>query len=138
MIVDADKKGSLITVSGDNRITRVGAKIRHSRLDEIPQLFNIFIGQMSFVGTRPEVRRYVDAYTPEMYATLLIKAGVTSKASIAFKDEDEKMAVLTSSGLSVDEAYINHILPEKMKYNLEYTKNFNLISDIVTCIKTVI
>ena len=138
MVVDADQKGALITVSGDNRITRVGKKIRHSRLDEIPQLFNIFIGQMSFVGTRPEVRRYVDAYTPEMYATLLLKAGVTSKASIAFRDEDEKMAALTSSGLSVDEAYINHILPEKMKYNLEYTRNFNLFSDIITCVKTVI
>lgn len=138
MIVDADKKGSLITVSGDDRITRVGKKIRHSRLDEIPQLFNIFIGQMSFVGTRPEVRRYVDAYTPEMYATLLLKAGVTSKASIAFRDEDEKMASLIQSGLSVDEAYINHILPEKMKYNLEFIKNFNFFSDIITCIKTII
>ena len=138
MVTDADKKGSLITVSGDSRITRVGAKIRGSRLDEIPQLFNVFLGQMSFVGTRPEVRRYVDMYTPEMMATLLLPAGITSKASLAFKDEDEKMVELTNKGLSVDEAYVNHILPEKMKLNLEYINNFSFLEDISTCIKTVL
>ena len=137
MVVDADKKGALITVSGDSRITRVGSKIRKARIDEFPQLFNILAGQMSFVGTRPEVRRYVDAYTPEMLATLLLPAGVTSRASIAYRDEDEKMAELTGQGLSVDEAYINHVLPEKMKYNLEYLKKFNFFEDIATCIKTV-
>ncbi len=137
MVQNADQKGALITVSGDSRITRVGLKIRASRLDEIPQLFNVFSGQMSFVGTRPEVRRYVNAYTPEMYATLLLPAGVTSNASLAFKNEDEKMAALVNSGLSVDKAYIEKILPEKMAYNLDYLKNFNFVSDIVTCIKTV-
>ena len=138
MVTDADKKGSLITVSGDSRITRVGAKIRGSRLDEIPQLFNVFLGQMSFVGTRPEVRRYVDMYTPEMMATLLLPAGITSKASLAFKDEDEKMTELTEKGYSVDEAYVNHILPEKMKMNLEYIEKFSFMEDISTCIKTVL
>lgn len=138
MVTDADKKGSLITVSGDSRITRVGAKIRGSRLDEIPQLFNVFLGQMSFVGTRPEVRRYVDMYTPEMMATLLLPAGITSKASLAFKDEDEKMTKLTQKGYSVDEAYVNHILPEKMKMNLEYIEKFSFMEDISTCIKTVL
>ncbi len=138
MVQNADKQGALITVSGDNRITKVGAKIRHSRLDEIPQLFNVFLGQMSFVGTRPEVRQYVDAYTDEMMATLLLPAGITSKASLAYRDEDEKMAELTAKGLSVDEAYINCILPEKMKYNLDYINKFSFISDIVTCIKTII
>lgn len=138
MVTDADKKGSLITVSGDSRITRVGAKIRGSRLDEIPQLFNVFLGQMSFVGTRPEVRRYVDMYTPEMLATLLLPAGITSKASLAFRNEDEKMVELTNKGLSVDEAYVNHILPEKMKLNLEYINNFSFMEDISTCIKTVL
>ena len=137
MITDADKKGSLITVSGDSRITKVGAKIRGSRLDEIPQLFNVFLGQMSFVGTRPEVRRYVDMYTPEMAATLLLPAGITSKASLTFRNEDEKMAELTEKGLTVDEAYVNHILPEKMKMNLEYIENFSFSEDISTCIKTV-
>ncbi len=138
MVTDADKKGALITVSGDDRITRVGKKIRSARLDEIPQLFNVLSGKMSFVGTRPEVRRYVDAYTPEMMATLLLPAGITSKASIAYRNEDEKMARLTEEGLSVDEAYVKHILPEKMKYNLEYIKKFNFLGDVVTCIKTVL
>lgn len=138
MVQDADKKGALITVSGDSRITNVGAKIRRSRLDELPQLFNVFVGQMSFVGTRPEVRRYVDAYTDEMLATLLLPAGITSKASLTFRDEDEKMAELTGGGLSVDEAYTEHILPEKMKYNLDYIKNFSFLGDIATCIKTVL
>lgn len=138
MSVNADKNGSLITVSGDSRITKIGAKIRGSRLDEIPQLFNVFLGQMSFVGTRPEVRRYVDMYTPEMMATLLLPAGITSKASLAYRNEDEKMSVLTEKGLSVDQAYVEHILPEKMKMNLDYINNFNFLEDISTCIKTVI
>ena len=137
MITDADKKGALITVSGDSRITKVGSKIRGSRLDEIPQLFNVFMGQMSFVGTRPEVRKYVEMYTPEMLATLLLPAGITSKASLSFRNEDEKMAELTEKGLTVDEAYVNHILPEKMKLNLEYIENFSILEDISTCIKTV-
>ncbi len=138
MVTDADKKGSLITVAGDSRITRVGAKIRHARLDEIPQLFNVFIGEMSFVGTRPEVQKYVDAYTDEMMATLLLPAGITSTASINYKDEDSLMKELTDKGMGVDEAYIEHILPEKMKYNLEYTKSAGLFKDIAICIKTVI
>lgn len=138
MVVDADKKGSLITVSGDTRITKVGAKIRRLRLDELPQLFNVFVGQMSFVGTRPEVRRYVDCYTDEMLATLLLPAGVTSPASILYRDEDEKMAELTKTGLSVDEAYVKHILPDKMKYNLAYIKDFGFFKDIMICIRTVI
>ena len=138
MRVGADKIGALITVSGDSRITKIGAKIRGSRLDEIPQLFNVFIGQMSFVGTRPEVRRYVDMYTPEMLATLLLPAGITSKASLLFRNEDEKIAALTEKGISVDEAYVNYILPEKMKLNLDYINNFSFLEDISTCIKTVL
>ncbi len=138
MVTNADKMGSLVTVAGDSRITRVGAKIRHARLDEFPQLFNVFLGQMSFVGTRPEVRRYVDAYTDEMMATLLLPAGITSTASINYKDEDAIMKEYTDKGMSVDEAYIKYVLPEKMKYNLEYTKKAGLIEDIKICIKTVI
>lgn len=137
MVTDADKNGSLITVSGDSRITKVGAKIRGSRLDEIPQLFNVFVGDMSFVGARPEVRKYVGMYTNEMLATLLLPAGITSKASLAFRNEDEKIAELTDGGLSVEEAYVNHILPKKMKINLEYLKSFSFVEDIFTCIKTV-
>lgn len=138
MVQDADKKGSLVTVSGDNRITRVGAKIRRTRLDELPQLFNVLVGQMSFVGTRPEVRKYVDMYTNEMRATLLLPAGITSKASLAYRDEDEKLAKLTAEGKTLEEAYVHSILPEKMRYNLEYLKNFSFFEDILACIKTLL
>ena len=134
MVVDADKKGSLVTVSNDDRITKVGSKIRKVRIDEIPQLFNIFIGDMSFVGTRPEVKKYVDHYTNEMMATLLLPAGVTSLASIKYKDEDE----LLDKALNVDETYINEILPSKMKYNLEYLSKVNPFYDLKLCFDTII
>lgn len=138
MVTNADKMGTLVTVAGDSRITKVGAKIRKARLDEFPQLFNVLLGEMSFVGTRPEVRKYVDAYTEEMMATLLLPAGITSTASLMYRDEDDKLKALTDKGMSVDEAYVEHILPDKMKYNLEYTKSAGLFSDIKICIKTVI
>ena len=93
---------------------------------------------MSFVGTRPEVRRYTDAYTNEMQATLLLPAGITSIASITYKDEDTLMKELTEKGYSVDEAYIDYVLPEKMKYNLEYIRSVGILKDISICIKTVI
>ena len=138
MISNADTVGSLVTVGNDSRITRVGSKIRKCRLDEIPQLINIFLGQMSLVGTRPEVRRYVDVYTPEMMATLLLPAGVTSLASIRYKSEDEILDKYTEKGLSVDEAYVNYVLPDKMKYNLEYMKSFSFIGDIKLMIQTLL
>lgn len=130
MVVNADKIGSLVTVGQDSRITKVGHKIRKCRLDEIPQLFNILVGDMTFVGTRPEVKKYVDCYTDEMMATLLLPAGVTSLASITYKDEDEIMEKHTSSGESVDDAYVKYVLPNKMKYNLEYLKSFSFFGDI--------
>ena len=102
MVQNADKIGSLVTVGNDSRITRVGSKIRKCRLDELPQLINIVKGEMSFVGTRPEVRKYVDCYTDEMMATLLLPAGVTSLASIKYKDEDEIMEEHTARGESPD------------------------------------
>lgn len=138
MVVNADQIGSLVTTQGDSRITRVGSKIRKVRLDELPQLFNILTGDMSFVGTRPEVQKYVDAYTDEMWATLLLPAGVTSAASISYKDEDEKIAELTAQGKSVDEAYVEDILPEKMAYNLQYLLECGMLQDLKLCIKTVI
>ena len=138
MIVDADKKGTLVTLKNDSRITRVGNKIRKCRLDELPQLINVFIGEMSFVGTRPEVKKYVDAYTDEMIATLLMPAGITSLASIEYKDEDKIIEKYTEKGEKVDDIYIKRILPDKMKYNLDYIEKFNIIEDIKTCIKTVI
>lgn len=138
MIQDADKRGALITGKQDSRITRVGNKIRKCRLDELPQLINILRGEMSFVGTRPEVKKYVDMYTDEMKATLLMPAGVTSMASIKFKDEDEIISKETKNGKTVDEAYVNDILPEKMKWNLEYIKKFSIFEDLKICIETVI
>lgn len=137
MIVNADKIGSLVTTNNDARITRMGHKIRKYRLDEIPQLINVLLGDMSFVGTRPEVKRYVDAYEPEMYATLLLPAGVTSLASIKYKDEDEIISKYVNEENSVDEVYITKVLPGKMKYNLEYVKDFSFIKDVQLMIQTV-
>ena len=133
MVSDADKRGSLVTVSGDSRITRVGKVIRKCRLDELCQLIDIFRGTMTFVGTRPEVPKYVAAYTPEMLATLLLPAGVTSEASILYKDE----ADLLDAAEDVDAVYIREVLPGKMKYNLDALKNFSFFSDIATMFRTV-
>lgn len=138
MVTGADKIGTLVTTKNDSRITRVGEKIRKCRLDEIPQLFNILLGDMSFVGTRPEVKKYVDAYTDEMMATLLLPAGVTSLASIQYRDEDEILAKYVDEEHSVDEVYVEKVLPDKMKYNLKYLKSFSIVEDIVLCVKTVI
>lgn len=138
MIVDADKKGSLVTNNNDDRITKMGNKIRNSRLDEIPQLINILKGDMSFVGTRPEVLKYVDHYNDEMMATLLLRAGVTSKASIEYRDEAKILEKYVNKNNSIDDVYIKRVLPEKMRYNLEYTKKCNILMDIKLCIKTII
>ena len=134
MVADADKIGTQVTVSNDSRITRVGSVIRKYRLDEIPQLFNILLGDMSFVGTRPESTHYVKFYTPEMYATLLLPAGVTSEASIMYKDE----ADLLDKADDVDKVYIEKVLPGKMRYNLESISNFSFIKEIGTMFKTVL
>lgn len=133
MVVNADRAGSLVTVQNDSRITAVGRKIRKYRLDEIPQLFNILAGDMSFVGTRPEVRKYVEEYSDEMKATLLLPAGVTSEASIRYKDEDE---LLKDAG-DVDEVYIQKILPEKMRWNLRAIRRFSLPGELSTMVRTV-
>lgn len=133
MVVNADRAGSLVTVQNDSRITAVGRKIRKYRLDEIPQLFNILAGDMSFVGTRPEVRKYVDEYSNEMKATLLLPAGVTSEASIRYKDEDE----LLKDAVDVDEVYIQKILPEKMRWNLRAIRRFSLPGELSTMVRTV-
>ncbi len=126
MVENADKNGSQVTVENDSRVTKIGKFLRKFRLDEIPQLINILIGDMSFVGTRPEVPKYVELYTDEMKATLLMKAGVTSLASIKFKDEEK---LLQMDG-NIDKIYIENILPQKMQYNLEYLKRFNFFYDI--------
>lgn len=133
MVKNADQIGTQVTVSNDSRITKIGSKLRNCRLDELPQLFNIFLGDMTFVGTRPESVHYVKSYTNEMYATLLLPAGVTSEASIEYKDE----ADLLDQADDVDRVYINEVLPEKMKYNLNSIKEFSFFKEITTMFKTV-
>lgn len=134
MVVDAEKLGAQVTTKGDSRVTRVGRFLRKCRLDELPQLVNILKGDMSFVGTRPEVPRYVAAYSDVMWATLLLPAGVTSTASIEYKDEDR----LLSNAEDADKTYIDAILPEKMKYNLQYLLDYSFWKDIKIMIKTVL
>lgn len=133
MVKNADQIGTQVTVSNDSRITKIGSKLRNCRLDELPQLFNIFLGDMTFVGTRPESVHYVKSYTNEMYATLLLPSGVTSEASIEYKDE----ADLLDQADDVDSVYINEVLPEKMKYNLNSIKEFSFFKEIATMFRTV-
>ena len=128
------EKLSGVTVDNDPRITKLGKYLRKFRIDEIPQIFNILTGDLSFVGARPESVKYVKEYSPEMYATLLMPAGVTSPASILFKDEAE----LLKGAQDPDETYVKDILPKKMAYNLEYIENCSLLYDIKVMFKTVI
>lgn len=132
MEVDADKGNVLLTTHNDCRVTRIGKFLRKYKLDEIPQLFDVLRGNMSFVGTRPEVYKYVCQYKPEYMATLLLPAGITSEASIRYKDENK----LLKNVDNVDEIYMNEILPSKMKYNLDSIKNFSLINEFKTLVRT--
>ncbi len=134
MVVYADTIGTQVTARNDSRVTKIGKFLRKYRLDELPQLIDILIGDMSFVGTRPEVVKYVKAYTKEMRATLLLPAGVTSEASIRYKDE----ADLLSEAEDVDRIYIEKVLPGKMEYNLESIRRFGLFRELKTMIRTVI
>lgn len=133
MVSNADKIGAQVTVGNDSRITRVGRVIRNCRLDEIGQLINVLAGDMTFVGTRPEVPKYVAAYTPEMMATLLLPAGITSEASILYKDEAE----LLDRAEDVDDVYIRQVLPGKMRYNLYAIRHFSFLFEIRTMFRTV-
>ena len=134
MVNNADKIGTQVTTKGDSRVTRMGKMLRGCRLDELPQLFNVLKGEMSFVGTRPEVEKYVAHYTDEMKATLLMPAGITSRASIEYKDEER----LLESAENADEVYIHQVLPEKMNYNLRAIEKFSFWDDIKTMFATVI
>ena len=133
MVTNADKIGTQVNVGNDSRITRIGKFIRKCRLDELCQLIDIFRGTMTFVGTRPEVPKYVASYTPEMMATLLLRAGVTSEASILYKDED----ALLSGAQDVDKVYVEEVLPGKMRHNLYAIRHFSFWSDIATMFRTV-
>jgi len=133
MVTDADK-GSLLTVGGDSRITRTGKFIRKYKLDEFSQLIDVLRGTMTFVGTRPEVPKYVEKYTPEMMATLLLPAGITSEASVYYKDENE----LLDAAEDVEKTYLEVVLPDKMKYNLAAIRSFSFFDDIKVMILTVL
>ncbi len=133
MVQNADKKGSLVTVKNDSRVTRVGSLIRKCRLDEVSQLIDVLLGDMTFVGTRPEVVKYVNRYAPVMMATLLLPAGVTSEASILYKDEEK----LLDGAENVDDVYVEKVLPGKMYYNLKSIEKFSFWGDIGTMFKTV-
>ena len=134
MVVNADRIGTQVTVSNDQRITKTGRFLRGVRLDELPQIINILKGDMSFVGTRPEVVKYVNAYKPEFYATLLLPAGVTSEASIRYKNE----YALLDKAEDVDKVYIEQVLPDKMKWNLNSIERFSFSRELLTMIRTVI
>lgn len=133
MVVNADKIGTAVTVGEDPRITRIGKKLRSLRLDELPQIFDVILGDMSFVGTRPEAVRYVEKYKPEYNATLLMQAGITSEASIRYKDE----ATLLDAASDVDKVYMEEVLPAKMKWNLESVRRFRFFREILTMFRTV-
>jgi len=134
MVVNADQIGTQITVNNDSRITHVGKFLRKTRLDEISQLIDVLRGTLTFVGTRPEVEKYVNQYTDEMKATLLLPAGVTSEASIRYKDESE---LLDAASDAADKIYVEKILPSKMKYNLHSLKTFGFWKDIKIMFMTV-
>ena len=133
MVSNADKIGTAVTVGNDSRITKVGDKLRGCRLDELPQVLDLISGDMSFVGTRPEAVKYVEKYKPEYMATLLLPAGITSEASIRYKDEAE----LLEAADDVDRVYVEEVVPQKMKYNLQSIMEFSFFADIATMFRTV-
>lgn len=133
MVEDAEKIGTQVTTGDDPRITRCGKWLRKYRIDELPQIFNIIRGELSFVGPRPEVQKYVLQYTDEMLATLLIPAGVTSLASIIYKDESKML----ENANNPDEVYVKEVLPQKMKYNIEYIEKMSIAYDIKIILKTI-
>lgn len=134
MYENADLIGSQVTTNNDLRITTLGIKLRKYRIDELPQLFNILKGEMTFVGTRPEVPKFVDKYSNEMLATLLLPAGVTSMASILFKDENK----LLDQSSNVEETYIKVVLPKKMRYNLDALDSFGFLKELIVMVRTLI
>ncbi|WP_270565482.1 sugar transferase [Clostridium beijerinckii] len=134
MVVDAEKLGRQITVGNDNRITKIGAFLRKYKLDELPQLINVFKGDMSLVGPRPEVPRYVNMYNEEQRRVLEVKPGITDLASIRYRDEND----LLGEAENPDDFYINTIMPDKLALNLEYINKNNIFLDIYIILKTIV
>ena len=134
MVVDADKKGLSITVGRDSRITRVGAFLRKTKLDELAQLLNVLTGEMSFVGPRPEVPKYVDLYTPYQRQVLLVRPGITDYASIAYRNENDLLAGADDP----ERMYIETIMPDKIELNMKYLREISPLADLRLILKTVI
>lgn len=134
MVVDADKKGLAITVGRDNRITRMGAFLRKTKLDELAQLINVFVGEMSFVGPRPEVPKYVNMYTPYQRQVLLVRPGITDYASIAYRNENDMLA----GSDDPEKMYIEKIMPDKIELNMKYLREISPIADIRLILSTII
>jgi lipopolysaccharide/colanic/teichoic acid biosynthesis glycosyltransferase len=132
MVRDADKLGKPLTAGGDARVTRLGGWLRRTKLDELPQLFNVLIGDMSFVGPRPEVERYVDCYDTEQRKVLELTPGITDAASIRYRDEEQLLA----GELDPEKVYISTIVPDKIRLNLEYASSANVIRDCVVILRT--
>ena len=126
MVADAEKKGMQITVGADSRITGIGKFLRKTKVDELPQLINVFIGQMSFVGPRPEVPRYVAMYSDYQRNILRIKPGITELASIVYRDENEVLA----QSEDPEKTYIEDIMPKKIRLNIEYMKKLGFWYDL--------
>jgi lipopolysaccharide/colanic/teichoic acid biosynthesis glycosyltransferase len=126
MVVNAEKLGVALTKEEDPRITRIGRLLRKTKLDELPQLWNVLVGDMSFVGPRPEVPRYVDRYTPEEREILNFRPGITDLATMLFRNEE---ALLRGTG-DVESFYVRYCLPKKIELNLDYAKNANLPRDV--------
>ena len=134
MVVDADKKGLAITVGRDNRITRMGAFLRKTKLDELAQLINVFTGEMSFVGPRPEVPKYVDMYTPYQRQVLLVRPGITDYASIAYRNENDLLAGTDDP----EKMYIEKIMPDKIELNMKYLREISPLADIRLILSTIV
>lgn len=132
MVPGADKQGRLLTVGSDRRITRVGALLRKTKLDELPQLINVFLGEMTFVGPRPEVRKYVDLYTPQQRQVLSLVPGITDEASIKYRKESE----LLGRAEDPDKVYVQEIMPEKIRINLSYAERRTLLTDLKVVLRT--
>jgi lipopolysaccharide/colanic/teichoic acid biosynthesis glycosyltransferase len=133
MVVNAEAVGRQITVGGDPRITRIGCWLRKAKLDELPQLVNVLVGEMSLVGPRPEVPRYVALYTPEQRRVLDLVPGITDPASIKYRDENDVLARATDP----DRAYIDEVMPEKLRINLAYAGRQNIAADFVIILRTI-
>ena len=134
MIVDADKKGLAITVGRDNRITRMGRLLRKTKLDELAQLINVFTGEMSFVGPRPEVPKYVNMYTPYQRQVLLVRPGITDYASIAYRNEND----LLEGADDPERMYIDVIMPDKIELNMKYLREISPLADIRLIFSTIV